>query len=182
MHRVVTMKARRLKIEFRAQLLQKLFAWLFPNSHSAIALHVAVAAHRTQPGPRLPNLSAQKHEVDDLLNVGDSVLMLGQAHRTAKDHALRFNEDASRIFDLAFRDARLFEDVAPVRLAECRREFIKAARIFLDELLIENRARTPIFDVENFFHDSFTQRHVATDPNLQEYNGELGLTVQPVPG
>src|SRR5258708_1314711 len=137
MHRVVTMKARRLKIEFRAQLLQKLFAWLFPNSHSAIALHVAVAAHRTQPGPRLPNLSAQKHEVDDLLNVGDSVLMLGQAHRPAKDHALRFNEDVSRIFDLAFRDARLFEDVAPVRLAECRREFIKTARIFLDELLIK---------------------------------------------
>src|SRR5258707_14474342 len=143
MHRVITMKARRVKIELRAQLLQKLLAWLFPNSHRAIALHVAVAAHRTQPGPRLPNLSAQKHEVDALLNVCDSVLMLGEAHRPAKDHALRFNEDASRIFDLAFRDARLFVDVDQVRLAECRREYIKTDRIFLDVLLIEKRSRTP---------------------------------------
>src|SRR5258708_19083964 len=57
MHRVVTMKARRVKIELPAQLIQKLFAWLFPKFHRAIAPHVSVAAHRAQTPPPLPKLS-----------------------------------------------------------------------------------------------------------------------------
>src|SRR5258708_35830951 len=62
MHRVVTMKARRGKIEFPAHLIQKVFAWLFPNSHRAIPLHVAVTAHRTQTTSRVANRSEPKPE------------------------------------------------------------------------------------------------------------------------
>src|SRR6187549_2374156 len=47
-HRVVPMSPGRLEIEFRAELVEKLLGRLFPNTHGAIALHVAVAADRTK--------------------------------------------------------------------------------------------------------------------------------------
>ena len=112
----------RLEIKFRSQLVEKIIARLLPDSHRAIALHVAMAAHRAQTCARLAELSAQHHEIDDLLNVRDGVLVLGQAHRPAEDHALRVNEDAPCVFDFDFRDARLFEDVAPVLLADVERD------------------------------------------------------------
>src|SRR5713226_9083090 len=101
---------RRLKTKFGAKLIQKFFAGSFPNSHRAIALHVAVAAHGAQASTWLAELPAQKHHVDDFLNVRDRILVLRQAHGPAKDHALRFYKDARGIFDFDFRDPGLFED------------------------------------------------------------------------
>src|SRR5437762_2149920 len=76
MHRVVAVFARRLEIKFCGQFVEKLFARLFPNSHRAVTLNVAVTAHRTKTCTRLAELTAQKHQVDDLLYVADRVLML----------------------------------------------------------------------------------------------------------
>jgi len=183
-HRIETVITRRLETEFRAKLMQKLCAWLFPNSHRAIALDIAVAAHRTQPAAGLADLSAQQHQIHNFLNVRDRIFVLGQAHRPAEDHALRVNEDAPCVFDFDFRDARLFEDVAPVRLAERRREFIKTARMFFYEFMIENLTRAPIFRVENFLHDSLKQRHIAVDAYLQDVQTSWGCLkrVSPVSG
>src|SRR5260370_29187226 len=58
---------------------------------------------------------------------------------------------------------------------------MKDGRIFLYEALIKNRARTPVVGVENLFHNSFKQSHVAINANLQENIGELGSTSEPGP-
>src|SRR6185295_18526473 len=47
-HRIVSVLTRRLETKFRAQLIQKIIAGLLPDAHRAIALHVAMATHRTQ--------------------------------------------------------------------------------------------------------------------------------------
>src|ERR1041384_5225233 len=110
-HRVITMIARWFEIEFFTQLVEELVGGLFPNSHGAIALDVAVAAHRTKTGARLAELTAQHHEVDDFLNVRDRILMLRQAHRPTENHAFRINKEHRRILDLRFSDSCLIEYV-----------------------------------------------------------------------
>ena len=58
------------------------------DAHRAIALHVAVPAHRAQARARPPDVAAQQQQVDDLLDVGDRVRVLGEAHRPAGDDPL----------------------------------------------------------------------------------------------
>src|SRR6266568_227211 len=76
MYCVVAVFARWFEVKFCGQLVEKLLARLFPNSHRAVTLNVAVTAHRTKTCTRLAELAAQKHQVDDLLYVADRVLML----------------------------------------------------------------------------------------------------------
>ena len=61
----------------------------FEDAHGAVALDVAVAAHRADPGAGAADVAAQQQEVDDLADGGDRVLVLGQAHRPADDDAPR---------------------------------------------------------------------------------------------
>ena len=154
-HGIEAVPAGRLKIEFLFQAVKELRGRLLPDAHGAIALHIAVTAHGTQTRARLTQLSAQQHQVDDLLNVGDGVLVLGQTHGPAKDYSFRPNEDTRRVFDFDFRDSGLFEDVAPVNRSQCRFEFFKPRSVTIDELLIENLARPALFRVKEFLHDPF---------------------------
>src|ERR1051325_5694501 len=85
---VVAVISRRLEIKYFAKLFEKRFSGAFPNTHGAIALHVAVTSHRTHTRARFPDLSAQKHQVHDLLNVRDRVLVLREAHGPTADRAL----------------------------------------------------------------------------------------------
>jgi hypothetical protein len=59
------------------------------DPHRPIALHVAVAAHGTDPGAGTPERAPEQQQVDDLLNVRDGVLVLGEPHRPAGDDPLR---------------------------------------------------------------------------------------------
>src|SRR5437763_265954 len=63
MNCVQAMLPRRPKIKLLLQAVEETRCRLFPNSHSAIALHIAVTAHRTETGARLAHLSAQQHQV-----------------------------------------------------------------------------------------------------------------------
>src|SRR5438874_7262017 len=139
-HGVETMRAWRGEIEFLAELIEKVFSRLFPNPHRAIALHVAVAAHRAQARSRFAKLTAQQHQVNDLLNIRHGVLVLRQAHSPTKDHPLRFDEDARGTLEITFLDSTLIENFAQMKLRQRGFEFIEAARVFLYELVIQNLA------------------------------------------
>ncbi|MNC07286.1 hypothetical protein D3C75_548290 [compost metagenome] len=69
------------------------------DPHGAVALHIAVAAHRAEPRPRLANLAAHQVQVDDFANGVDRVLVLGDPHGPAADHALALGEDPGRLDD-----------------------------------------------------------------------------------
>src|SRR5437763_9909110 len=181
MHGVVTMSSWRLEIEFFTKLVQKVLSRLLPNSHRAIALDVAVAAHRTKTSARLAQLSTQHHQVNDLLNVRDRVLVLSQAHRPTENHAFRINKELRCIFDLRFSDSRLFENVTEVHTCESISEFREPSRVLVDELLIENFTRAPLFGIEYLFHDALEQSHVTVDAHLQKQIGELCPAAEPIP-
>src|SRR5438876_1178699 len=150
MHCVEAVRTRRREIEFQSKFVEKFFGRLFPDAHRAIALHIAVATHRTQTRTRLAKLSAQQHQIDDLLNIRDRVLVLRQAHGPAEDHALRFDEYTRRVFKLTLLDATLFENVAEMSFAERSFEFFESAGVFLDELAIQDLAGSALFGIENF--------------------------------
>src|SRR5437870_5015352 len=135
-YRIVTVAAWWFEIEFRTEAFKKLFARLFPDAHGAITLHVAMTTDRTKSRARFANLAAQKHQVDDLLNVADRVLVLRQTHRPAKDYALRLDENSRRVLDFYFRDSGLLENVTPMNFAQRRAKLFKAARILFYELMI----------------------------------------------
>ena len=55
-----------------------------------------------------------------------------------------------------------------MNLAQRSLELLEAGRVLTDEFMIENLARPASFRIEDFFHQSFQQRHIAVDANLQE--------------
>src|SRR6185312_16734537 len=93
---VVTMSSRRLKTEFSSKLVEKSVRRSFPNPHRAIALHVAMAAHRAEAGSGFSYLTAQQHQVHNFLNVGHRVLVLRQSHGPTKDRSVRLDKDRRR--------------------------------------------------------------------------------------
>src|SRR6266700_2097969 len=84
-HGIEPVPLRRGKVELLAERGQKLWAHLFPDTHGAIALHVAVTAHRTEPRSAPADLPAQERKVYDTLHVLHAVLVLRDAHRPAAD-------------------------------------------------------------------------------------------------
>src|SRR5437588_2725677 len=120
MDRIKAVIAWRPKIKFLLQTVKELRGWLLPNSHRAIALHVAVTAHRTKTRPRFAELAAQQHQVNDLLDIRHRVFVLRQTHGPAKDHPLGFDKDARSIFELRLLDSRLIEYVAEMGVMQCR--------------------------------------------------------------
>src|SRR5258708_11309780 len=181
MHGIPAVPSRWPKTEFCAQSIKKIRAWLFPDTHRAIALHVAMTTHRAQTRAGLSHLSAQQHQVDDLLDIGDSILMLSQAHGPAKDYPLGLDKDSRGIFDFDFRDSRLLKDIAPMAAAKRRLELFKPRRMAIYEFMIQYATWPALFSVEQFFHDSFQQSYVAIDPDLQKKISQLGALAQPGP-
>ncbi len=84
------------------------------DPHGAVALHVAVTAHRTESGPRLANLAAHQVQVDDFANGVDRMLVLGDPHGPAADHALAACEDLRRPRDRLPTEAGLRLDLRPL--------------------------------------------------------------------
>src|SRR6266849_470191 len=56
---VMAMRARRLEIKLGSKLVEKRVGGPFPNSHCAIALHIAVSPNRAKACARLSDLPAQ---------------------------------------------------------------------------------------------------------------------------
>src|SRR5207237_6921252 len=61
----------------------------------------------------------------------------------------------------------------PTRRTQRARELVEAVRLLLQKSAVEDSARSSLLFLKNLSHDSFQERHVAVDSNLQEEVGEL---------
>src|SRR5262249_50736589 len=104
----------RREIELLAQRLHETVAHLFPDADGAIALDVAVAAHWADTGAGAADLAAKQVEVGDGLHIGDAVVVLGDAHGPAGDHALGSRGDCRGMAYQVARDAGGALDGVPV--------------------------------------------------------------------
>ena len=95
------MAPRRFEIELRRELVQKVIARAFGDSHCAITLNITVAADRTESCTRFADLPTQQHEIHYFLNIADGVLMLRQSHGPANDRPVGFDKDPRSGFDVA---------------------------------------------------------------------------------
>src|SRR5690606_19544349 len=112
-HGVEAGRAGRLEPEYLAQSVEEGRRRPLPDHHRAVTLHVAVPAHRAQPGPGPPDVAAQQHEVGDHVDGGDRVLVLGDAHAPAGDDAIRVQVDLAGLAQPGFVQTRLGDDRAP---------------------------------------------------------------------
>ena len=71
--------ARRVDMTNAGQPVQELLGRPVVDAAGAVALNVAVAAHRRRAGALPAEVSAQQHQVDDLADGVDTVFMLGEA-------------------------------------------------------------------------------------------------------
>src|SRR5262245_18915810 len=71
--------------ELVPQRIEERLRHLLPDAHRAVALDIAMPAHRADTRPRPTQAPAQHQEVHDLADRRDAVLLLGNAHRPARD-------------------------------------------------------------------------------------------------
>ncbi len=64
-----------------------------------------MAAHRTQAGPFTAQVATQQQQIDDHVDRGDGMLVLGDAHAPAGDHALGVQIDIARLAKLRLAQA-----------------------------------------------------------------------------
>ena len=126
-----------------------------------------MSAHGARPGAGSADVSAEEEEVDNFLDGGDRVFVLGEPHRPATNDALRLHRDFSRGADLLARKSAAHEDVVPPRGAQVGDEFIEAGGVAADEFKIENGAGPFLFLGEHFFHHALEHGDVAVDPQRQ---------------
>jgi hypothetical protein len=92
--------ARHLELEALFQGVEQLRLGFLVDAHGAVALHVAVAAHRRQAGAGLADVAAQQLQVDDFLHGRHRMAVLGHAHGPAHDHPLGLAVHARGQLDL----------------------------------------------------------------------------------
>src|SRR6266498_4745644 len=68
LHGIVTMAARRLKVELGAKLVKKRVCRALPDSHRSVTLHIAMPSDRTKSGSGFADLASQQHQIHDLLD------------------------------------------------------------------------------------------------------------------
>src|SRR6266850_229283 len=177
-HSVVAMLAWRFEIKLCSQVIEKRRGRPLPNAHRAIALNIAMTANRAQPGPRLSDLSAQQHEVNDLLDVGNRIAVLSQSHGPAEYSALRLHENPRCLFNPGLKNSTLLNDLTPVHFSKRRCKLFKSRRVLTDKLLIEHLIRSALLFGEHIFHDPFQQSYVPIDTHLQEQVRQSGSTAE----
>src|SRR5438105_1230039 len=166
------METRRGETEHGAEAVEELGTWPLPDTNGAIALDVAVATHRTEARANLPDLAPKQVEIDDLLNVGDGVHMLGEAHSPTGDRALGLREHVGGPENVVVRYAARGDDPLPGGSRQRTRIGIEAVRRSSDEIAVERLLTTRIALQQRLRH-SLKQRHVAADANAQEEVGDL---------
>ena len=108
-----------------------------PDAHRAVALDVGVAADRAQPGAGLADVALQQGDVDDLLDRGHGVAVLGDAHRPAGARcASESRQHARGLLDLRPVKPGGPLDGRPSRARPIvRRPRVEADGVLLDEVL-----------------------------------------------
>ena len=157
--------ARRGEAEFLFQAGEKFLLGFLGDAHGAVTLDIAVSANGACSGTRATDVSAQQKKVHHLLNVGDSVAVLGEPHRPATNHRARAEIDLRRFFNLLAVESTLLEENLPRSFRDEAAIFLESVRVALQKIMIEDRAVGL-----GFFQNEFRHRadggHVASDLNL----------------
>ena len=135
---VQAVMARRLEAEHLLQPVEERLRRFLLDPHGAVTLHVGVSAHRAQPRAALADLAAHHHQVRQDLDVGDRVLVLGQAHAPGRDHALAFGIDARQGLDLRARHTGFGDDLIPILGLQIGGEGVETRRVPRDEIHVEH--------------------------------------------
>lgn len=171
-HGVPAVPGGRSEAELPLQGVQEILRHALPDAHGAVALYVAVAAHRAHARSRLPDVPAQHQEVDDLADGGHAVLVLGQAHRPADDDAPAPQHPLVHLLDLFAGQPRGLADVVPVGLAGVPGELGEARGAGVDELVVQHGPRRVVLGLQQQQVQRLEQREVAAGPDLQELVGD----------
>ena len=142
---------------------------VLPDAHRAIALHVAVAAHRAGARARAAEVAAQQQQVDDLLDVGDRVLVLGEAHGPAGDDPPGGRRRSRRPAHAAARATPLSSTSTVPGLGGQRRPRRPRSRRCARSMkrAVEHRPGAARLLLQHLLHDALEQRHVAVDAHRQ---------------
>lgn len=138
---VVTAGPRQAHLQVTLKAVDKGGSRLLVDPHGAVALHVAVAPHRTEPRPRLANLATHQVQVDYLADGVDRVQMLGQPHGPAADDAAAGGKHTGRQHYIGASQAGLLLDLGPACGAHLRFVFIKVAGMAGDKVAIHHLGR-----------------------------------------
>ncbi|OMP12944.1 hypothetical protein COLO4_02540, partial [Corchorus olitorius] len=135
---VVAVFARDFESKHLLQPIEEGRGWLLVNAHRAVALHVAVAAHRARTGARAPDVAAQEQQVDDHLDRRDRMLVLRDAHAPAGDDAAGLDVRVAGLADFVFRQARFGFDRCPRFGTHVSGEGVVAAGVLGDEGVVDD--------------------------------------------
>ena len=86
---------------------------LLVDAHSAVALHVGMAAHRAESSTGTADIAAQEHDVGHLADGGHRVFVLGHAHGPGADDLVGTEIDLGRDLDIGAGQAGLVLDRLP---------------------------------------------------------------------
>ncbi|MCY1422905.1 hypothetical protein D9M71_386040 [compost metagenome] len=138
-HGVVTVLPRHLESEAPFQRIQQRRWRPVVDAHGAVALHVAVTAHRTETGAGAADVAAQQLQVDDFLDGRHRMAVLGDAHGPADDHLPGVAVDARGGLDFLQGQARLLLNLRPGRSVHCGEVGVDALGMLGDERVVEHR-------------------------------------------
>ena len=170
---VIAGLARRLEAELVAQRVEEGGLRPLPDAHRAVALHVAVPAHRAGTRARPADVAAQQQEVDDLADRGHRVVVLGEPHRPADDDALGRDHVVDERLDGGPGKAGKGEQIGEVELAPGLGRVVEAVAVGVDEVLVEDGAGRIVVAFEQDPVDRAEQREVAVDAHRKVAVGEL---------
>ena len=165
--------ARRREAEARLEGVEQRRGRLLEDAHRAVALHVGVAAHRAGPGARLADGAAQQQGVDELLDRGDGLAVLGQPHRPADDDPLPAGDPAVQLVDrLAIEPGGRQQGVGIERV-EVGAQLVEPVAVGVDERPVEG-----VVVVHQAAVEQLEQRQVGADHDRQVQVGERGAAAE----
>ena len=171
-YRGVAVAAGRFKPKGSLQLVQKFRFGRFPDADGAVALHVAVATHRAGAGARLANAALEQEQVDDFLDVLNSVFVLRQAHGPADDDLLFVAQQLRRLQYPVPSYATGLHQLFKIVLFQFIDERLVPFCLFGNKIPVEHRIVSPLFLVPQLQHDGLEQGYIAVDLYLQEEVGQ----------
>ena len=131
---------------------------LLLDAHRAVALHVAVAAHRAQAGAGPADVAAQHQQVGDHLDRRHRVLVLRDAHAPAGDDAARRpGRRRRRARICASRQARLLLERVPGLGAQVGQQRVEADGVLGDEGVVEHAGRAGVLQLDDALHHALEQ-------------------------
>ncbi len=140
-HGVVAGLTRHRHIELALQCIEQRKRRPLVDAHGAVALHVAVAAHRAGTSAGLAEVAAQLQQVGDFLDGRHRVTVLGDAHRPADDGLFGVAVDCGCVANGFAVEPRLLLDQRPGRGFDLGQIGVQPVAVLSQKRVIEHCRR-----------------------------------------